>query len=126
MVIKALFLLSVCLVLFTSCSFNKAVRGGEVVDHYDITQYSLPIQEVRYSNIDGTPLYAWFIRKDNYRQLPTIIFLHGSRGNIHDYIPMIENLHRSLNVNIFAPDFPGTGASKGEMSLENAYNRRQG
>ncbi len=111
--------ISVCLFLLTGCSFNKAVRGGKVVDHYNVADCQLPIEEIYYRNLDGTPLYAWFVKRDNYQRLPIVIFLHGSRGNIQDYLPLIKNLYDSLDVNIFAPDFPGTGASKGEIGLDN-------
>lgn len=111
-----------CIVLLVSgCTSNKAIRGGEVVDGYTITKINLPIEEIHYKNLNGTALYAWFIKKENYHQIPTIIFLHGSRGNILDYLPVIRNLYQTIDANIFACDFPGTGASKGEMSLENTY-----
>ncbi len=110
------------LVFFISgCISNKAIRGGEVVEGYNISEINLPIEEIHYKNLDGTALYAWFIKKRNYHQVPTIVFLHGSRGNILDYLPVIKNLYQSINANIFACDFPGTGASKGTMSLENTY-----
>lgn len=109
------------LIFLSACSFNKAIRGGEIVDKYDIRGTGLPIEEVYYKNLDGTALYAWFLKKENYRRVPTIVFLHGSRGNIRDYLPVIRNLYDNIEANIFACDFPGTGASKGAMSLENAY-----
>lgn len=115
------FLLSFSIILVTSCTSNKAIRGGEVVERYAIAEINLPIEEVHYKDLDGTNLYAWFIRKENLRQAPTIIFLHGSRGNIMDYLPVIKNLYQTIDANIFACDFPGTGASKGKMSLENTY-----
>ncbi len=113
------FLIFFSIVLVSGCSSNKAIRGGEVVDSYNISEINLPIEEVHYKNLDGTALYAWFIKMENYHELPTIVFLHGSRGNIIDYLPVIKNLYQTINANIFACDFPGTGASKGEMSLEN-------
>jgi uncharacterized protein len=115
------FLIFFSVMLVPGCTFNKAIRGGDVVDSYAISKVNLPIEEVHYKNLDGTDLYAWFIKKGTYHQVPTIIFLHGSRGNIMDYLPVIKNLHQSIDANIFACDFPGTGASKGKMSLENTY-----
>lgn len=106
----------------SGCAFNnRAIRGGKIVDKYDIKECQLPIEEVYYNNLDGSPLYAWFIKKENYQQLPTIIYLHGSRGNIMDYLPLVKNLYNSVNANVFVCDFPGTGASKGKMSLKNTY-----
>lgn len=118
---KKICLLLLFIVLVPGCTCNKAIRGGTVVDSYAVSEIDLPIEEVHYKNLDGTDLYAWFIKKKNYQQVPTIIFLHGSRGNISDYLPVIKNLYQSVNANIFACDFPGTGASKGKMSLENSY-----
>jgi uncharacterized protein len=120
--IKKIYVLLFFLTIFLSgCASNKAIQGGERVESYTISEINLPIEEVHYKNLDGTPLYAWFLKKENYRQVPTIIFLHGSLGNIFDYLPVIKNLYRTIDANIFACDFPGTGASKGQMSLENAY-----
>jgi hypothetical protein len=118
---KIYFSLFFLVFLISSCASNKAIRGGEVVGSYHISEINLPIEEVHYKNLDGTALYAWFIKKENYHQIPTIIFLHGSRGNIADYLPVIRNLYQTVDANIFACDFPGTGASKGTMSLENTY-----
>ncbi len=115
------FLIFFSIVLVSGCSSNKAIRGGEVVDSYNISEINLPIEEVHYKNLDGTALYAWFIKKENYHEVPTIVFLHGSRGNIIDYLPLIKNLYQTINANIFACDFPGTGASRGKMSLESTY-----
>ncbi len=105
--------------LISGCTSNKAIRGGEVVERYNISEINLPIEEVRYG--DSAALYAWFIKKPNYLQVPTIVFLHGSRGNIQDYLPLIKNVYQTVDANIFACDFPGTGASKGKMSLNNTY-----
>jgi pimeloyl-ACP methyl ester carboxylesterase len=113
--------LLVLIIILSSCISSKAIRGGNVVENYTISEINLPIEEVHYKNLDGSPLYAWLLKKENFRQVPTIIFLHGSLGNIFDYLPVIKNLYRTIDANIFACDFPGTGASKGEMSLENAY-----
>lgn len=109
------------IVLVSGCTSSKAIRGGAVVEGYNISEIKLPIEEVHYQNLDGTTLYAWFIKKENYRHVPTIIFLHGSRGNILNYLPVIKNLYQTIGADIFACDFPGTGASKGKMSLENTY-----
>lgn len=118
---KSIYFPLFCLIfLILGCTSNKAIRGGEVVESYNISKISLPIEEVHYKNLDGTALYAWFIKKENYHQIP-IIFLHGSRGNIADYLPVIRNLYQTVDANIFACDFPGTGASKGSLSLENTY-----
>lgn len=108
-------------IILPGCTFNKAIRGGDVVDSYPMSNIDLPIEEVYYRNGDGADLYAWFIKNKNYQRVPTIIFLHGSRGNILDYLPVITNLYQNVDANIFACDFPGTGASKGKMSLENTY-----
>lgn len=115
-----------CLLLFSvmlvpGCKSNKAIRGGEAVDKYDISKIDLPLEEIHYKNLDGADLYAWFIKNKDYHQAPTIIFLHGSRGNIFSNLPVITNLYRNVGANIFACDFPGTGASRGAMSLKNTY-----
>jgi pimeloyl-ACP methyl ester carboxylesterase len=118
---KKYFPLFCIIFLISGCTSNKAIRGGEVVDSYNISEINLPIEEIHFKNLDGTALYAWFIKKENYHQIPTIIFLHGSRENISDYLPVIRNLYQSIDANIFACDFPATGASKGKMSLRNTY-----
>lgn len=110
------------MVLVSGCDFDtRAIRGGEIVERYNIQSLNLPIQEVYYTNQDGTQLYAWFIKNKNHNRVPTIIFLHGSRGNILDYLPVINNLYQTVDANFFVCDFPGTGASQGKMSLANTY-----
>lgn len=112
----------ICLLPISACALdNRAIRGGGIVAEYNIGEINLPIEEVYYKNINGSILYAWFIKKANQDRLPTIIFLHGSRGNIFNYLPVIKNLYQTIDANILACDFPGTGASKGKMSLENSY-----
>lgn len=119
---KTYLILLISVLTISACTFdNRAIRGGSIVDKYNLGEINLPIEEVHYKNLDGSMLDAWFIKKANHDRLPTIIFLHGSRGNVLDYLPVIRNLHQNIDANIFACDFPGTGASKGEMSLENTY-----
>ncbi|MBI3379122.1 MAG: alpha/beta hydrolase [Nitrospirae bacterium] len=119
---KTYLILLISVLAISACAFdNRAIRGGDVVDKYNIGEINLPIEEVIYKNIDGSILYAWSIKKANHDRLPTIIFLHGSRGNVFDYLPVIRNLYQNIDANIFACDFPGTGASKGKMGLENSY-----
>ncbi len=119
---KGIYFRLFCIIfLISGCTSNKAIRGGEVVDSYNISEINLPIEEVHHKNLDGAALYAWFIKKENHDEVPTIVFLHGSCGNIIDYLPVIKNLYQTINANIFACDFPGTGASKGKMGLENSY-----
>ena len=119
---KIYLILLISVLAISACAFdNRAIRSGDIVDKYNIGEINLPIEEVLYKNIDGSRLYAWFIKKANHDRLPTIIFLHGSRGNVFDYLPVIRNLYQNIDANIFACDFPGTGASKGKMSLENTY-----
>ena len=115
------FLLFLSLFLISGCTSNRAIRGGALVEGYPISAIPLPIEEVHYQNLDGTNLYAWFIKQEDYHHKPTILFLHGSRGNISDYLPVIKNLYQTIEANIFACDFPGTGASQGRLSLENTY-----
>jgi len=91
------------------------------VNGYNISALGLPIEEVSYKNSDGTDLYGWFMKKGGARRVPTILFLHGSHGNILNYLSVIKNLHQTIDADIFACDFPGTGASKGEMSLKSSY-----
>jgi len=121
--LKKIYLIFLISILpMSACSFdNRAIRGGNRVDKYNIGEINLPIEEVYYKNLDGSMLYAWFFKKANHDRLPTIIFLHGSRGNVFDYLPVIRNLYQNLDANIIACDFPGTGASKGKMSLENTF-----
>lgn len=119
---KIHFILLISVLALSACAFdNRAIRGGRIVDKYNIGEINLPVEEVYYKNLDGSMLYAWFIKKSNHEHLPTIIFLHGSRGNLFDYLPVIRNLYQNIDANIFACDFPGTGLSKGKMSLENTY-----
>lgn len=115
-------LLIVLTVAGSGCFFDtRAIRGGETVKIYNLAEYPFPIEEVYYRDLDGTLLYAWFIKRADFSDSPTIIFLHGAKGNLHDHRKVIENLYNATDANIFACDFPGTGASEGKMNLENTY-----
>jgi pimeloyl-ACP methyl ester carboxylesterase len=101
---------------------RPSLVGGPAITHYDLEAIALPIQEIHYSDAYGNPLYGWLILQDDSQHKPTLIFLHGSAGILLNYLLPIERLYNALDVNIFACEYPGTGMSPGETSLESTVD----
>jgi uncharacterized protein len=80
----------------------------------------LAFDDVRFDVTDaGIPrLDGWWLPAANARSSPaTILYLHGSRGSLSDYVPALTTLH-NLGVNVFAIDYQGFGRSAGRHPTE--------
>ena len=66
-------------------------------------------------------LIGWWVRApgDSGKPAPAILFLHGNRSAISDYVGLLKFFHRE-GVSAFVFDYSGFGASGGAPSLRNA------
>lgn len=81
---------------------------------------SLPFARLAVSSGDRT-LIGWWVRApaDSGAQPPALLFLHGNRSALSDYVPLLGFFHRQgISTMIF--DYTGFGASGGTASLARA------
>jgi alpha-beta hydrolase superfamily lysophospholipase len=80
----------------------------------------LPFTRVAMESGDRT-LIGWWVRAraDSGRVAPAVLFLHGNRSSISDYVPLQRFLYRQ-GISSFVFDYSGFGASGGAPSLSNA------
>ena len=81
---------------------------------------NLPFSRVAVPSGDRT-LIGWWVRApgDSARTAPALLFFHGNRSAISDYVPLVRFLNRQ-GVSTLVFDYSGFGASGGEASLRNA------
>ena len=80
----------------------------------------LPFTRVAMESGDRT-LIGWWVRAraDSGRVAPAVLFLHGNRSSISDYVGLQRFLYRQ-GISSFVFDYSGFGASGGAPSLSNA------
>lgn len=80
----------------------------------------LPFTRVAMDSEDRT-LIGWWVRAraDSGRVAPAVLFLHGNRSTISDYVELQRFLYRQ-GISSFVFDYSGFGASGGAPSLSNA------
>lgn len=80
----------------------------------------LPFTRVAMESGDRT-LIGWWVRAraDSGRVAPAVLFFHGNRSSISDYVELQRFLYRQ-GISSFAFDYSGFGASGGAPSLSNA------
>jgi pimeloyl-ACP methyl ester carboxylesterase len=80
----------------------------------------LPFSRVAVETGDRT-LLAWWVRAkaDSGKVAPAVLFLHGNRSSISDYVALQQFLYRQ-GVSSLVFDYSGFGASSGAPSLRNA------
>src|SRR5256885_9948504 len=68
-------------------------------------------------------LIGWWVkaRADSGKTPPAVLFLHGNRSSISDYIPLQRFLYKQ-GISSLVFDYSGFGASGGSASLENAVS----
>lgn len=71
-----------------------------------------------YTDIYYKHLHGWFFDEKSDK---VILFFHGNKGNISDYINKIDSI-KSLGYSIFAFDYSGYGKSSGNISEKQCYN----
>ena len=81
---------------------------------------TIPFARVAIPSGDRT-LIGWWVRADadSGTQAPSVLFLHGNRSAISDYVGLVKMFHRE-GVSAFVFDYSGFGASGGAPSLRNA------
>ena len=82
----------------------------------------LPFTRVAMESGDRT-LIGWWVRAraDSGRVAPALLFLHGNRSSISDYVGLQRFLYRQ-GISSFLFDYSGFGASGGSPSLANAVS----
>ena len=80
----------------------------------------LPFSRVAMESGDRT-LIGWWVRAraDSGRTPPALLFLHGNRSSISDYVALQKFLYRQ-GISSLVFDYSGFGASGGSPSLSNA------
>src|SRR5436190_6983046 len=80
----------------------------------------LPFSRVAVENGNRT-LIGWWVRAraDSGKQPPAVLFLHGNRSSISDYIALQKFFYKH-GVSSLVFDYSGFGASGGSASLKNA------
>lgn len=69
----------------------------------------------------GRTLVGWWVRADadSGTLAPAVLFLHGNRSAISDYVPLLRFFHRQ-GISAMVFDYSGFGASGGSPSLATA------
>jgi hypothetical protein len=81
---------------------------------------SIPFSRLAVPSGDRT-LIGWWVRAaaDSATPAPAVLFLHGNRSTISDYVPLIAFFRRQ-GVSTMLFDYTGFGASGGNASLSSA------
>lgn len=81
----------------------------------------LAFDNVAFQTPDVVTLHGWFLPAGDEksevaaRTHPTVLFLHGNRGNVSAVIPKLRALHEA-GLNVFTFDYRGFGKSNGTPS----------
>jgi len=79
----------------------------------------LDFQDLFFTTADGVRLNGWFIPHRDARV--TLVWFHGSAGNISHRVENIKLLHEKIKINIFIFDYRGYGRSEGNISEAGTY-----
>jgi len=82
------------------------------------SRFGLAVVDVWFQSEDGLTLHGWWM--PHPRATGTILYCHGTTGNIAHQIDVFRHL-RLLKTNGFAFDYRGYGRSEGEPSEEGLY-----
>ncbi len=78
--------------------------------------YGIDFDEIRFPTKNDCSLYGWWIPEkwDNWRELPTIILVHGWSRNVGRMLPYIRNMHgQGFNLLAFDARHHGNSDSDG-------------
>jgi len=80
----------------------------------------VPFSRIAVESGDRT-LIGWWVRAraDSGKPAPALLFLHGNRSAISDYVPLQKFLYKQ-GISSLVFDYSGFGASGGSASLKNA------
>ena len=99
---------------------NSRALSPETLGSTTPADAQLPFSRVVMESGDRT-LIGWWVRAraDSGRVAPALLFLHGNRSSISDYVELQRFLYRQ-GISSFTFDYSGFGASGGSPSLSNA------
>jgi dipeptidyl aminopeptidase/acylaminoacyl peptidase len=95
---------------------DKAIHPEMEVSPYKLSDYDLPVEEVRFKTRDNLTLAAWFIPGTNGA---TVILVHGRVGTRHWMLPHANYLHKS-GFSVLLYDSRSFGESEGEEVTQGA------
>jgi fermentation-respiration switch protein FrsA (DUF1100 family) len=95
---------------------DKAIHPETEVSPYKLTNYNLPVEEVRFKTRDDLTLSGWFIPGTNGA---TVILVHGRVSTRHDMLPHANYLHRS-GFSVLLYDSRSLGESEGDAVTQGA------
>ena len=76
-------------------------------------EYGFDFDNVTITTKDSAKINAWFIKQQNSRSSPTMIFFHGNAGNMGNRLPNIKYLLHQWSINLIIVDYRGYGDSEG-------------
>jgi len=127
---KALGIVIVVVALLAALGFGARVYANRAMSSRAVTPKSLgsttpasvgiPFSRVAVEAGDRT-LIGWWVRAraDSGKVAPAVLFLHGNRSSISDYVELQRFLYRQ-GISSLVYDYSGFGASGGSPSLTNA------
>jgi hypothetical protein len=125
MILPAPLLIPLCFVLLLACAYSAFIlfersrifKPIRVVGS-DPSAVGLAFEEIQFIAEDGVILHGWWVEAE--KAPATILYFHGSAGNIGDRIETVQALHR-LGLHIFLFDYRGYGQSRGFPSEKGTY-----
>jgi len=92
-------------------------RPGPMLDRSP-ADYGIPYEDVRLPCPDGEDVRGWWIPNPEGR--PTVIYFHGSDGNITHELPVARFL-QALSVGVLLVEYPGYGGNGARTSEQGVY-----
>lgn len=89
---------------------ERAVHPWPRREEYDLLDFVLPVEQVRFPSRDGLRLAGWFIPSDGPA---CVILAHGHGRSRGELLPHADFLHRA-GFSVFLFDFRSRGESEGE------------
>lgn len=121
-----------CLTCCVGCGFRVA-GPQEALAHYersflfypsdypedeDRRPEDSPIEDVRFTSVDGTKLHGWYVANPNRKA--TVLYCHGNGGNVTHRVGALRQLH-AAGASVFIFDYPGYGRSEGAPDETGCY-----
>jgi len=89
------------------------------VNARDPSHVELSFENILFNTQADIRLHGWFIPHQEARA--TLVWFHGSAGNISDRLLNIKQLHDRIRINIFIFDYRGYGQSQETASEKGTY-----
>mmetsp|Transcript_19374 Transcript_19374/g.46551 ORF Transcript_19374/g.46551 Transcript_19374/m.46551 type:complete len:317 (-) Transcript_19374:60-1010(-) len=88
--------------------------AGNPERYREPSEWGMEYDNVQVTASDGVKLHCWFIRHEQPRDHPTLIFFQENAGNMGLRLPSMYTLFDGLKVNILMVSYRGYGRSEGE------------